>query len=145
MRRPRARYVRDCGGDVITATVLVDELRALGRMRLAVSGVEVLVVWADGEPYAIENACPHRGLPLSAGVVKGCVITCPAHLRQFDVRSGARHDDPRGEVLRTYPSRIVAGPGGGIVVVDVLETLQSLSMRQMLLANARGASPDASD
>jgi len=51
-------------------------------------GDELAVYNVDGEFYATENFCPHRGAPLSEGVLCGHVIECGLHGWQFDVRSG---------------------------------------------------------
>ncbi len=39
---------------------------------------------ADGQPVALENACPHRKLPLSQGRIKGDAIECGYHGLTFD-------------------------------------------------------------
>jgi nitrite reductase (NADH) small subunit len=57
----------------------------------------------DGEFYAIDGVCPHQGGPLGKGQLEGCVVTCPWHGWQFDVRDGqhqlnARMRQPRFEV-----------------------------------------------
>jgi len=51
-------------------------------------GNELAVYNVDGEYYATENSCPHRGAPLSQGALCGHVIECWLHGWQFDVRSG---------------------------------------------------------
>jgi nitrite reductase/ring-hydroxylating ferredoxin subunit len=51
-------------------------------------GNEIAVCNVDGEFYAIENSCPHRGWPLSEGALYGHVIECGLHGWQFDVRTG---------------------------------------------------------
>lgn len=38
--------------------------------------------------YAIDDACPHQGAPLSDGQLHGCVTTCPWHGAEFDVTTG---------------------------------------------------------
>ena len=52
------------------------------------SGSELAVYNVDGEFYATENFCPHRGAPLTEGVLCGHVIECGLHGWQFDVRTG---------------------------------------------------------
>ncbi len=42
----------------------------------------------DGEFYALDGVCPHQGGPLGQGQLQGCIVTCPWHGWQFDVRSG---------------------------------------------------------
>jgi len=43
----------------------------------------------DGEFFALDGVCSHQGGPLGKGALRGCVVTCPWHGWQFDVRSGA--------------------------------------------------------
>jgi nitrite reductase/ring-hydroxylating ferredoxin subunit len=58
-------------------------------VRLSDPAVDRLVVKAAGKVYALNNRCPHAGVPLdSNGVVAGRTITCAAHGRRFDLRSG---------------------------------------------------------
>jgi nitrite reductase (NADH) small subunit len=57
----------------------------------------------DGDFYAIDGVCPHQGGPLGKGQLEGCVVTCPWHGWQFDVRDGqhqlnARMRQPRFDV-----------------------------------------------
>ena len=39
---------------------------------------------ADGSPVALENACPHRKLPLSQGKLEGDEVVCGYHGLTFD-------------------------------------------------------------
>jgi len=41
----------------------------------------------DGTFYAIDNICLHRGGPLGEGELEGCVVTCPWHGWQYDVKT----------------------------------------------------------
>lgn len=43
---------------------------------------------ADGRPFALRDACPHRGMPLSSGTFDGQRIECGYHGWQFDACSG---------------------------------------------------------
>ena len=51
-------------------------------------GNELAVYNVDGEFYAMENSCPHKGAPLSDGTLCGHVVECGLHGWQFDVRTG---------------------------------------------------------
>jgi nitrite reductase/ring-hydroxylating ferredoxin subunit len=42
----------------------------------------------DGAWHALDGVCPHQGGPLGQGTLEGCVVTCPWHGWQFDVRTG---------------------------------------------------------
>ena len=70
-------------------------------------GNELAVYNVDGEYYAIENSCPHRGAPLSEGALCGHVIECGLHGWQFDVRTGECLTVI--ETLKTYPLKIEDG------------------------------------
>ncbi len=60
---------------------------ACARIELP-DGHEIAVFNVGGEFYATDNACPHRGAPLSDGPLCEHVIECGLHGWQFDVRTG---------------------------------------------------------
>ena len=51
-------------------------------------GHELALYHVNGEFYASENFCPHKGAPLAAGRLCNHVIECEWHGWQFDVRTG---------------------------------------------------------
>ncbi|HEU4934444.1 MAG TPA: Rieske 2Fe-2S domain-containing protein [Pyrinomonadaceae bacterium] len=51
-------------------------------------GTELAVYNVDGEYYATENFCPHRGARLTEGIMCGHIVECGLHGWQFDVRTG---------------------------------------------------------
>ena len=43
---------------------------------------------ADDEVFALVDRCPHRGGPLSEGIVQGRAVACPLHGWVIDLASG---------------------------------------------------------
>jgi nitrite reductase/ring-hydroxylating ferredoxin subunit len=54
--------------------------------------VKLVLVRTEGAVHAIENRCPHLGLPLGRGRVEGEEIVCPFHGSRFNVRTGENTD-----------------------------------------------------
>ncbi len=43
---------------------------------------------ADDEVFALRDSCPHKGGPLSQGIVHGKRVTCPLHNWNIELASG---------------------------------------------------------
>lgn len=87
-----------------------------GEMQVhTVGGVELLLVNAEGGVVrAFDAYCPHQDHPLIEGELEGRVLTCSAHLWQFDVTSG-EGVNPRDCRLKQYPVKLE----GDDILVDV--------------------------
>jgi nitrite reductase/ring-hydroxylating ferredoxin subunit len=48
----------------------------------------VLLTRSQGKLCAIENKCPHLGLPVAGGSVEDGVLRCPWHGARFEICSG---------------------------------------------------------
>lgn len=72
------------------------------------TGREIALFNIEGKIFALNNLCPHRGGPLGEGELDGCIVTCPWHSWQFDVRTGACENMP-GEDAETIPIFINEG------------------------------------
>ena len=55
---------------------------------IAVNGAEIALFNVDGNFYAIDNTCPHRGGPLGEGMLDDGIVTCPWHGWKFNVATG---------------------------------------------------------
>jgi nitrite reductase/ring-hydroxylating ferredoxin subunit len=62
-----------------------------------VEGCELALFNIDGDFYAIDNACTHKGGPLSEGELDGTVVACPWHGACFDVTTGEAVNPPAAE------------------------------------------------
>ena len=88
--------------------IQVDEIWEGDLVSRQVDGVPVLLVNVDGDIHAFFDRCPHAGTPLNQGSLEGRVLTCSAHLWQFDVVDGAGVN-PKNCRLVSYPVRIEDG------------------------------------
>lgn len=66
----------------------------------------VLCRVAGDEYYATDNLCTHGNALLSEGWLEDCVIECPLHAGQFDVRTGKALCAPVEQDLRIYPVEV---------------------------------------
>jgi nitrite reductase/ring-hydroxylating ferredoxin subunit len=83
-----------------------DDLSA-GEMKfVAVDRQRVVLANIDGAFYALRDVCGHRSAPLSRGKLIGCVIECPLHFAQFDVRTGKLVDGPISADIPVYEVRV---------------------------------------
>lgn len=84
----------------------LDELTE-GQGRYAeVGGFQLAVFLHGGEPFVLDNRCPHAGGSLSGGRVEAGCAVCPWHHWAFDLRSGQLRGKPFVKV-RTYPARVL--------------------------------------
>lgn len=62
----------------------------------------------DDRIFAIEDRCPHRGGPLSQGIVHAAAVTCPLHNWVISLETGEAMGADEGSV-KTVPARIEEG------------------------------------
>lgn len=60
---------------------------------------------SSGEVFAIENSCPHIGVPLDNGLIEEKNITCLWHGWCFNLQTGDSTNCP-GVKVQTYPVKI---------------------------------------
>lgn len=83
----------------------LEDLRPGMCLRFELPDGDALAVYnVNGEFYATDDSCPHRGAPLSKGLLCGHVIECELHGWQFDVRSGECLTVP--DRIKTYSVQV---------------------------------------
>ncbi len=78
------------------------------RIVKTVQGCVALFRTSDTEVFATSDTCPHKGGPLSEGIVHGRNVTCPLHSWVFSLESGEAQGADIGQIA-TYPARVEAG------------------------------------
>lgn len=63
---------------------------------------------ADGAIFALRDKCPHKGGPLSQGIVHGHGVTCPLHNWVISLETGEAQGADKGCAPK-IPVRIVDG------------------------------------
>jgi len=62
----------------------------------------------DDRVFALADRCPHKGGPLSDGIVHGAAVTCPLHGWVISLETGLAQGADEGAVP-TIPCRVEAG------------------------------------
>lgn len=79
----------------------VDELPPLGARVISRSAVDVAVFRGYGDlVFALDDRCPHRGGPLSQGIVFGDRVACPLHGMTIGLADGCAVAPDEGCVRR---------------------------------------------
>jgi nitrite reductase (NADH) small subunit len=76
---------------------------------------------AEDEVFALRDACPHRGGPLSQGIVFGRRVACPLHGMTIGLEDGCVVQDgcamvPGEGCAQTFPVRVE--PDGSVWLAD---------------------------
>jgi nitrite reductase (NADH) small subunit len=100
MRSPLNHWLEVCA---------LDELPVSGARRLCVGRLTIALIRPDEQRvYALEDRCPHRGGPLSEGIVSADRVACPLHGQCVELASGRVVAPDEGEV-RTFAVRVERG------------------------------------
>ena len=62
-----------------------------------------------GEFHATDNICTHEFAELSEGILEDCVIECPLHAGQFDIRTGKGLCEPIEVDLKVFEVKVADG------------------------------------
>ncbi len=82
----------------------VDQIPVGQGRCFVVHGREIAVFRSrSGTIFAVENHCPHRGGPLSEGVIGDGKVVCPLHGHKFDFQTGQGSE--AGECVAVFKIR----------------------------------------
>lgn len=87
----------------------IDEIPRLGS-RVVKSGNDKIAIFrnSDDEIFALGDKCPHKGGPLSEGMISGRTVTCPLHNWKLQLDTGQAVAPDEG-CTNTYPIRVEDG------------------------------------
>ena len=80
---------------------LESDIPPRGSIRVRHGSVNIAIFkTASHQLFALEDKCPHKGGPLSAGMVHGNCVTCPLHNWDIALDSGKAQGSDEGQTTR---------------------------------------------
>lgn len=87
----------------------LDDIPRRGARRVRTAHGDIAVFrTADDQVFALDDRCPHRGGPLSQGIVAGHGVYCPLHNWCIRLDTGRAEAPDEGSTGR-YPARVESG------------------------------------
>ena len=87
----------------------IDDIPRLGSRVVRREGGDIAVFrTGSDEVFALLNRCPHKGGPLSEGIVYGRTVACPLHNWCIDLGTGEARAPDDGCAAR-FPVRLEGG------------------------------------
>lgn len=97
-----------------TQVVDLDDIPQLGSRVVTTDTMSIAIFRnAKDEVFAIKDSCPHKGGPLSQGIVHGTSVTCPLHNWKIDLASGEALGPDEG-CTNVFPVKVE----NGVVYID---------------------------
>jgi nitrite reductase (NADH) small subunit len=86
------------------------EIPVRGSRTVPVDGGEEIAVFRTGDDkvFALVNKCPHKGGPLSQGIVHGHSVACPLHNWNIALATGEAQGNDKG-CTPVIPVKVNAG------------------------------------
>ena len=89
-------------------TITLDRLPPGKGKVVRIAGKDIALFNLEGTIHAIDDACPHAGVSLGSGKLRGSIVTCRGHGFRYDVTTGSCVTIV-GLRAAAYPVRIVDG------------------------------------
>ena len=89
-----------------TRVAALAEIPVEGGLRISLGDLELGIYRVGGELFAMDNICPHAGSSLHEGFLEGTCVICPAHMWEFDLRTGLPPGVSEGASLTRYPVQL---------------------------------------
>ena len=98
-----------------TAILDISDIPRLGARVVRHGSLDIAVFRTDDDAvFALEDRCPHKGGPLSQGIVHGKRVACPMHNWNIELDSGCAVAPDEG-CAREFPVKLE----GGRVMLDL--------------------------
>lgn len=87
----------------------LNDIPVLGARVVRTDDGDIAIFRTEGDRvFAIDDSCPHKGGPLSQGIVFGDKVACPLHNWNIELGTGAATAPDEGRVA-CHPVRVEDG------------------------------------
>ncbi|MET0029053.1 MAG: nitrite reductase small subunit NirD [Candidatus Thiodiazotropha sp.] len=91
------------------AIAQLEDIPQLGARKLQTESLDIAIFrTGNDQVFALRDRCPHRGGPLSQGIVHGQAVSCPLHNWKIDLQSGQVQGPDEG-CVHTYAVKVEDG------------------------------------
>ena len=94
--------------DSFITAALTSQVPPGGSFQVTLAGDRIVICELNGEYFALNATCPHRGGPLGICPPENGALICPMHGWKFDIRTGICAERP-DRPATTYAVRVVDG------------------------------------
>lgn len=92
-----------------TEIAKLEDIPRLGARVLRTDTMDIAIFRTSADQvFALRDQCPHKGGPLSQGIVHGGTVTCPLHNWKIDLASGEAQGPDQG-CTNSYPVKVESG------------------------------------
>jgi 3-phenylpropionate/trans-cinnamate dioxygenase ferredoxin subunit len=70
--------------------------------QVEIDGLEIALVNSEEGFFAVNDICTHAEVSLSDGQLNGCLLECPMHGAEFDIKTGEAKSLPATKPLEVY-------------------------------------------
>ncbi len=92
-----------------TEVTELTQIPVLGSRLIKTREMDIAVFRSTNDTvYAIRDACPHKGGPLSQGIMHGTSVTCPLHNWKIDLTTGEALEPDEG-CTNVFPAKVENG------------------------------------
>lgn len=85
----------------------VEEIQRARKKVVDAAGTQVVVLWHEGQVYALDNVCIHKARELHKGVILNGRLVCPGHQWAYELGTGYCRERDRHQPV--HPVRIEEG------------------------------------
>ena len=87
--------------------------------QLDIADLEIALAHTEEGLFAIDDVCSHAEVSLSDGSINGCLIECPMHGAEFDLKTGEAKSLPATKALSVYKVLVNGDDENATVSIEV--------------------------